>query len=48
MMDRRIRRWVVIIFILTAILISVSIISLCVGAAGISFRRIDRGIQHPV
>ncbi len=40
MMDRRIRRWVVIIFILTAILISVSIISLCVGAAGISFRRI--------
>ncbi|MBC8178299.1 MAG: iron ABC transporter permease [Deltaproteobacteria bacterium] len=40
MMDRRIRRWVVIIFILIAILISVSVISLCVGAAGISFRRI--------
>jgi iron complex transport system permease protein len=29
-----------ILFILTAILISVSVISLCVGAAGISFRRI--------
>ena len=40
MMDRRIRRWVVIIFILAVILICVSVISLCVGAAGISLRRI--------
>jgi len=40
MRGRRIRRWVMILFILTAILISVSVISLCVGAAGISFRRI--------
>ena len=40
MRDRKIRRWVTILFILTAILISVSVISLCVGAAGISLRRI--------
>jgi len=40
MRDRKIRRWVTILFILTAILISVSVISLCIGAAGISLRRI--------
>ena len=42
MIDRKIRRWLVVIFIVTGLLVCICGISLCVGAAGIPLHRIPR------
>ena len=40
MIDRKLRRWLMILFIVTGLLICICFISLCVGAAGIPLKRI--------
>ncbi len=42
MIDRKIRRWLMILFTVTALVVCISLISFCVGAAGIPLRKIPQ------